>query len=379
MSPLRILHTTASLHPRNGGPPRTISALAQGLGRAGAEVEVLALADGDPGDAVRPHPDAARTQLVASGAGQLRRYRQAIETAKADVVHDHGLWLPTNHAAARGAARLGVPFVVSARGMLEPWARQHGRWKKRIAWWAYQRRDLDSAAVLHATAESEAESLRAAGMRAPIAVIPNGVGIPETVTEPSQSGGCRRALFLSRIHPKKGLPMLLDAWAAVRPDGWELVIAGPDEDGHQADLAAQAKRLGLSEVQFQGTVDDRDKWELYRSADLFVLPTYSENFGVVVAEALAAGIPALTTTGAPWAELRDLRCGWWVEPTPHAITEALRAATTSTDAERTAMGARGQALASERYGWHGIAARMAEVYAWVLGRRSSIPTCVHVD
>ena len=377
MSGVRVLHTTASLHARNGGPPRTISALAEGLGRAGAAVEVLALADGPPAETVRPDPSAAQTSFVEPGRGASRRFGTRVQSTGAEVVHDHGLWLPTNHAAAQAARRRGLPFVVSTRGMLEPWARQNGRFKKSVAWWLYQRRDLTSAAVLHATAPSEAEGLRSAGLRAPIAVIPNGVDVPpQAVRQPRPPGAPRRALFLSRVHPKKGLPLLLDAWAEVRPDGWELVVAGPDEDGHRAELETQTARLGLGEVSFLGAVDNGKKWDLYRTADLFVLPTYSENFGVVVAEALAAGVPVLTTTGAPWAELQTHRAGWWVEPAPRPLAQALRTSTETTDEERAAMGARGRALVDQTYGWDGIAAQMAEVYAWTLGRQPAPPPCV---
>ena len=379
MSGPRVLHTTASLHARNGGPPRTISALAEGLGRAGADVEVLALADGPPGEAIRPDPASAHTEFVERGRGEARRFGQAVQNAGADLVHDHGLWLPTNHAAAQAARQQRVPFVVSTRGMLEPWARQNSRLKKTAAWWLYQRRDLASAAALHATAPSEAAALRSAGLRAPIAVVPNGVHVPSETVRPLRPPAPRRALFLSRVHPKKGLPLLLDVWAEVRPAGWELAVAGPDEDGHRAQLEAQAARLGLDEVSFLGPIDDGKKWHLYRSADLFVLPTYSENFGVVVAEALAAGVPVLTTTGAPWAELETHRAGWWVEPAPRPLAEALRAAVGLPDDERAAMGARGRALVTARYGWDGIAAQMAEVYDWILGRRPAVPSCVQID
>ena len=376
---LRVLHTTASLDADHGGPPRTISAVAEHLGRLGLDVGVLALAQTGSASTVQPDPAAASTLFVAPGRAPARRFRQAIGAWRPELVHDHGLWLPTNHAAARAAHAAGVPFVASARGMLEPWARNHGRLKKSVAWWAYQRRDLASAALLHATAPSEAESLRAAGLRVPIAVVPNGVEVPPEAP-PAPRSGARRALFLSRVHPKKGLPMLLDAWAALAPEGWELVLAGPDEGGHRAELDAQARRLGLGgAVTFAGPVADGDKWALYRSADLFVLPTHSENFGVVVAEALASGVPVLTTTGAPWAELVSHQCGWWVDPEPRAIREALAAALGASDAEREAMGERGRALVEAVYGWPGIAARMAEAYAWTLGRRPSRPDCVHVD
>ena len=178
-----MVHTTDSLHTRQGGPPRTISALATGLGRLNADVSVLAFEDGDAQDAVTPAPDAARVQFVRAGRGGVQRFRRAVAETSPALVHDHGLWLPSNHAAATAAARLDVPRVVSTRGMLEPWARRHRRWKKALAWAAFQGRDLRAAAVLHATAESEAHHLRDLGLRSPIAVIPNGVDVPDEVAD----------------------------------------------------------------------------------------------------------------------------------------------------------------------------------------------------
>ena len=172
--------------------------------------------------------------------------------------------------------------------------------------------------------------------------------------------------------------MLLDVWAEVRPPGWELVIAGPDEGGHRADLEAQVMRLGLQrDVLFCGAVADADKWALYRSADLFVLPTHSENFGVVVAEALAVGVPVITTTGAPWSMLTESGCGWWVPPKPRPLIEAVRSATSISDSERAAMGRRGRANVAETYGWESVVEQMRAVYEWALGRDPHPPPTIY--
>ena len=373
---LRLSHTTDSLDASAGGPPRTVSALAQAQGRRGTEVRVVTLTRPSDGDRVQPDPEHAETVLVPHGARAPSRLAREALRGDPDLVHDHGVWLPTNHAVSVAAHRRGVPFVVSTRGMLEPWARRHRRFKKSVAWAVYQRRDLGRAALLHATAESEAGHLRAAGLRAPIVVVPNGVDVPDRPAEMHDRAPRRRALFLSRVHPKKGLPMLLDVWAEVRPEGWELQIVGPSEGGHRAELEAQAARLGLAEVAFLDAVGDADKWDLYRAADLFVLPTYSENFGVVVAEALASGVPVLTTTGAPWRGLVDHACGWWVEPEPRAVADALRDATGAPARARAEMGLRGRQHVAATYGWDGIAERMTEAYEWVVGRRPSTPDTV---
>jgi glycosyltransferase involved in cell wall biosynthesis len=296
-------------------------------------------------------------------------------SGRPDLLHDHGIWLWTNHRSAQFAERGSIPRIVSVRGMLEPWALGHHRWRKRLAWRLFQARDLTTARAIHVTSDAEAESVGRRGLGVPIAVVPNGVEIPATLP-PRHRGPRRRALFLSRIHPKKGLPLLLDAWAGVRPEGWELVLAGPDDGGHRAELETRVAGSALeATVSFIGPVSDAEKWALYRSADVFVLPTRSENFGLVVAEALAAEVPVLTTRGAPWKELETHSCGWWVEVDSRAVAEGLRQALALSDEERREMGRRGRGLVQARYSWAVAARQMKPVYTWLLGQAPA-PECV---
>ena len=281
--------------------------------------------------------------------------------------------LPSNVAAAWVARRAGVPLVSAPRGMVTDWSLSHQMWKKRVAWHLYQKHVFRQASLFHATAPAEVDNLRALGLTQPVAVVPNGVDLPETLPD-DPAPDAKRALFLSRIHPKKGLPMLLDAWADVRPEGWTLELVGPSENGHRAELQRQASELGLDgEVVFAGPVDDADKWDKYAAADLFVLPTHSENFGIVVAEALAAEVPVLTTTGAPWQELEDHDCGWWVALEPDAIIGALATATEYSEEQRTAMGERGRALVEDRYSWAGVGRRMLSTYHWIASNDTTRP------
>lgn len=301
----------------------------------------------------------------------------------ASVLHSHGLWLPLNHWACQGARQKGVPFVIQPHGMLEPWAMNFKAWKKRIAMALFQRRDLQNANALVATSLSECENIRKLGFRQPIAVIPNGVKfhdqVPSSTAQPRHGEGDRRTvLFLSRVHPIKGLINLVRAWASLSPQGWCLRIAGPDESGHLQEVMALVMELGLeSSVEYVGEVDGERKSMLYRNADVFVLPTFTENFGVVVAEALAHGVPVITTRGAPWADLETYRCGWWVDVGVEPLVQALREAIGLGDDERQAMGARGKEFV-RRYDWDDIARQTVEVYRWVLGQGAK-PDCVHVD
>lgn len=353
---MRVLLTVGSFTPEYGGPAWSVSQLGVALSRAGATVALWA-----------PDGSAKTSSVIADDAPVTRldgTIDAALAAASPDVVHDNGVWMPFHHAVAKRCAARGLRRVVSLRGMLEPWAFAYKPVRKRIAWLAYQRRDLAVADVIHATADSEAASFTRFRLPPPVRVIANGMDVPDHPIEKSRSADRTRvALFLSRVHPKKGLPMLVEAWAQLRPENWRLIIAGPEELGHAAEIRALAASRGLGDaVSLVGPQFGEDKRRLLQEADLFVLPTHSENFGMAVAEALADEIPVLTTTGAPWAELVSEDCGWWVSPTTEAIAAGLRDALSCSDERRAEMGARGRALIRNKYGWERIAQHMLSAY-----------------
>lgn len=319
-------------------------------------------------------------RITLAPLGWSCKYGRQLLATEADVIHTHGLWLHPSWAALSWKAKFGHPHVASVRGMLEPWAWRHRAWKKRPVWWLWERRNLESAALLHATSEQEAQSFRDRGLNVPIAVIPNGVELP--VDRKARSGGPpteeKTLLFLSRIHPKKGLPMLLEAWAKVRPEGWRLLIAGPDEGGHRAELERQAATLAIGlgeEVVFSGPLTGEAKEEAYARSNLFILPTHSENFGIAVAEAMAHGLPVITTQGAPWKVMEEKGCGWWTPVSVEGIAQALEDATWRSPEALAAMGRRGRAVVEERFAWENIARDFVACYEWVLGRGPK-PECV---
>lgn len=371
---MKVLHCAATFEPASGGPARSVPQLAHALAKRGVNVGLWSPLASAAGIAdLRPEEMAGIPVL----SGDLRR---CLESFQPDLVHDHGLWLGCHHQVARECRRAGVPRVVSPRGMLEPWALSHKKWKKKLAWWAYQRRDLAAAALLHATADSEAVNLRRLGLRNEVVVVPNGVAMPEWrdsrpfATPASGSAPeLRTAVFLSRIQKKKGLPMLVEAWARVRPAGWRMRVVGPDEEGHLAEVRELVEKAGLgSSWSFEGALFGEAKWELLREADLFILPTHSENFGIAVAEALASGTPVITTRGAPWDGLETRDCGWWTEISAEAIAAALAEATGMTDGERSAMGGRGRAWVAESFGWESIADQMMEAYRGIPAMRREV-------
>jgi glycosyltransferase involved in cell wall biosynthesis len=365
------LHTLVTLDRSYGGPARTVPALCS---RLAEHVDVALLSTITEAD-TRTLFDRTTYPLFTAKNKSLGEFTSALnEILDVNIIHDNGIWLPSSIAVYRYARRMGLPLVISTHGMLEPWALNQKWLKKKIAWYLYQKRALSYASVIHATAIAEAEQCRELGFDQPIAVIPNGVEFPGSLPE-KQANDKKIILCVSRMHPKKGLADLLSAWAKFRAEKWQLVIAGPDENGYRAELENQVVAMNIQSVTFTGNLSDVEKWQAYANADLFVLPTHGENFGVVVAEAMAAGLPVITTVGAPWKLLEDENCGWWVDIGVDPLQATLRQAMALSDTQRQEMGQRGKEICYERYSWNKIALEMNRVYEYLL-LGSEKPDCI---
>ena len=356
---MKVFLAGTSLLPAYGGPAVSVTRLAMALADNGAEVGLWA-ADQSAVTTPLLSPTSSVKRLTGSEDAALAAF------GAADVLHDNGMWLPHNRRLAALAAKQGLPRIVSTRGMLEPWAMNHKKWKKAIAWRIYQRHDLMKANCLHVTAAAEAQHVLRLNLGVSVRMIPNGVDIPEVAAPLKNNAEARTALFLGRIYPVKGLPMLIEAWARVRPKGWRLQIAGPDEGGHRSEVENAVRAAGLEGVvSFVGPLGGQGKKNALLDADLFVLPTYSESFGMAIAEALAHGVPVLTTMGAPWPMLREHGCGWWVDTTVDGVDEGLRQATSCDRKTLQAMGARGRAWVSAEFRWEHIANEFLSAYQQV--------------
>ncbi len=335
-----VIFIATTIDPDLGGIARSVPALAKASGIAAESDHEMRL-------------------YVPEGVSDLNSFLKC-RIGNCNCIYHAGVWSPINHAVAKAARRHGIPLIVSTRSMLDPWALNHRKWKKKLAWWLYAKRDLLGATLIHATAEMEAEFIRDAlgGKCPPIIVVPNGVELPDEDydgRDEADKGGLKRILFLSRIHPKKGVLDLIKAFGDLKPEGWELVIAGNDDGGHRAvceDFASH--QVNADRITFTGPVSDADKWEVYRSADLFVLPSYSENFGIVIGEALGMGVPVITTTATPWERMEEKGCGWWIAPGEDSLTPALKKALELDPETRAAMGKRGSAWIRAEFTWESV-------------------------
>ncbi len=315
--------------------------------------------------------------------------RNAVRDMPCDVIHSHGLWMYPDVAVRRAAQGTGVPLLVSPHGMLDAWALRNSAWKKRLAGRLFTGKTLHHAACLHALCESEYHSIRRYGLSNPVCVIPNGVALPDDVAERAESSvgsagtddGRKTLLFMGRIHEKKGLENLINAWVVVKTsnDGWRLVIAGQDQSGHEARLKRTVRDLALErDVLFTGPLLDGDKEAALARADAFVLPSYSEGLPMAVLEAWAHRLPVMMTSECNIPEGFEAVAALEVRPHPDSIAGGLRRLFAMNGKELQAMGHRGRALVERAFSWPAVAARMMSVYRWLLddGPR---PDCVRLN
>jgi glycosyltransferase involved in cell wall biosynthesis len=389
---LRIVHVVPAYYPaiRYGGPIRSVHALCRSLVGRGHEVSVFTTSVDGPGDLDVPIGDPVDLDGVAVHyfkVPALRRLfwapalaaRLRAAAGRIDLIHLHSIFLWPTYVAARIAHRASIPYVVSPRGML---VREAIRRKSRLAKSAWieliEKRTLARAARVHVTADLEAADVQALELNLPpMFCVPNGVCWPKKHLglEAGPFAGVARpyALFLSRIDQKKGLDRLLRAWKWVK--GLMLLVAGNDETGYTRELEEITRREGIADrVRFIGPVSDEHKWSLYEHAEIFVLASYTENFGNAVAEAMAMGCPVVITPEVGIAQLvRESGAGLVSDGEPSALARTINALHLN-EPQRRKLGSMGRRAAMERLSWEGVAERMEAQYMNILrttgGRRS---------
>jgi len=372
------IHVVPSISNESSGPSYSVVRLCQSLIESGISTNLVNLEDSietNKAGFVKSFPFAGFPKRLGRSPDMRRWLVDAARSGRLDIMHNHSLWMMPNVYACNAIKGTNVPLIVSPRGTLSKRALKTGSKVKRIFWPLIQRPALQAVSCFHATAESEFEDIRRMGFQQPVAIIPNGVDLPEPAK--THRGPERTLLFLGRIHPIKGLDLLLPAWGAVqdRFPEWRLRIVGPDNLGYLGQMKKLGAQLGLKRVGFTGPLVGSDKAQAYAEADLFVLPTYSENFGMTVAEALAAGTPAIVTRGAPWSGLDERNAGRWIDIGVDPLTTCLEELLHLSRSDMDDMGLNGRNWMAEDYSWTDIARRMIDTYNWVIGGYPR-PECV---
>ena len=356
-----------------GGPVESVYRLCLGVAAAGCEVRVLTTNSDGIGRTLGV--DTGRMIAMAAGFDVRylrRRARHAVapsialpllaEVRRADVVHLTGVYSFPTLPTLIAAAVLCKPLVWSPRGALQRWAGSRRVVAKRI--WELACKPLAGRrTVLHVTSEQERVESLQRFPRLSTVVIPNGVRIPQEPAFDPESDGSLRMGFIGRLDPKKGLENLLDACAMVKADGalFSLAIAGGGSERYVRTLQNQVATLGLDgNVRFVGEVHNRAKRKFFEGMNLLVVPSHTENFALVVAEALASGIPVIASHGTPWAALEDKGCGQWVNNSPAELAQAIQR---MRNAPLATMGARGREWMAADFSWSGAARAMCNLYS----------------
>ncbi len=365
---MKIAHVTASLSRQGAGVRSVIIGLGQAQARLGADVHVFGLQDpefeatdhADWGDLPMKGAPVTGPKSIGYAPQLLRNLREW----QPDLVHLHGLWMHPSAGVNDWHRSTGLPYLISTHGMLSQVALSYSPAKKRLASWLYQDRAFKEAAGIFATSQTEEAEIRDYGLKNPVYFMANGVDVVERPKFEQDAERRREVVSLGRIHIKKGLDLLLDAWARIEgafPD-WQLRLIGPDESGHAGELRERADRLGLSNVSIEGPIYGAARDALLAKADLFVLPTRSENFALTVAESLMMETPVISSKGAPWAGLEYHKCGLWRDLDPVIFAQAMEELMQLPDTERSNMGARGREWVIREYSWTEIARGALESY-----------------
>lgn len=365
---IRALHVVPSIEDEASGVSYGVTRLCDSLIQQGIKLELHCLAASDSWSRHYLHKHQPGLGGMRPLGWSTELYRGLNKASRSgDIIHNHSLWMMPNIYPAWIARKGGCKLVTSPHGTLSSPALARSQWRKRI-FWAVQRGALTRAACVHATGAGEYHDVRALGIRVPVAIIPYGIDIPNQPASLPRSSQ-RRLLFLSRIHPIKGLDLLLRVWRKLEdafPE-WQLVIVGQGESHYIQSLQQLSQALRLSRAFFLGPRYGIEKSKCYWESDLFVLPTHAENFGFAVAEALAHGVPAVVTHGAPWQGLETHRCGWWIHLNEESLIKTLSDAMSKPIHNLKGMGSRGREWMRRDFSWEEVGRRMALTYEWILG------------
>jgi len=363
---MKLLHIIPHIDEEAAGPSYSVPRLCQSLVVAGNEVELSCLAakKNIKGVNIVIHSEWPFLKRFAVSSSFVKYLRLRADSV--DIIHNHSLWSMVNVATGWLAPYKAAKLVTSPRGTLSTWALSQNYIIKKVLW-VIQRRVLRYSDMIHATSMVEYEQIRSMGFNAPVAIIPNGIDLPLEFPFKKESDR-RTLLFLGRLHPTKCVDRLLHAWKELQynhPE-WDLVIVGKGKSNYIKELTHLKGQLLLERVKFTGAVYGAEKSDIYNNANLFVLPSHSENFGIAVAESLAHSCPVVVSKGAPWSQLEEKKCGWWTDHNIQSLSKSLDISMSTPVEQLRIMGINGRHWMAQDYEWKVIAQKMSGSYNWLV-------------
>lgn len=382
---MKVLTFITSISLKGGGPSRSVPMLVKGLAELGVDITLMTYwsddmnthaLDGTSAKLKVLRPDFSRSQM-----------EEYIISEKFDVIQLQSMWDLRYHIVAKTARKHRIPYIITPRGMLEPWCLSQKKWKKKLAMALYQMKDIKRSACVFTTAEMEALHVRDLGVDVPMVVLPNGIETDSYPCRISKDKVKKQILFLSRIHIKKGIELLIDAFDRIIKknadmDDWTVAIVGNGEEEYIRELKRKVEGLNLRDkVKILVPVFGDAKVKLYQESSIFCLPSYSENFGMVIAEAMSCGVPCITTNGTPWQLLngevstmganldilgKNRKTGWCIDLNVDNLEKVLLEAMTMKTEALYEMGQKGNLLVQENFNYKSVARKVMQLYSWLL-------------
>ena len=364
---MKILSFVSSLDLSSGGPSRSVPMLVKGLAELGVDITLMTIRS----ENMNIHAIEGTTAKlkVLSPSFSRKEIAKYLADERFELIQIQSMWDLPYHKVMVEARRQNIPYIVTPRGMLEPWSLSQKKWKKKLAWWLYQRNDVQKSACVFTTAKMEAEHVRELGITTCKAVIPNGIETDGYPCKSSIEGVKKQVLFLSRVHVKKGIELLFEAWKRIHTDyqDWQLLVIGNGEAEYIHSLENRVENLGLKDsIKVLPPVFGEAKIKVYQESALFCLPSFSENFGMVIAEAMSCGTPVITTTNCPWNILNETNTGWCIDLSVDNLEHALREGMRMDANALYDMGQRASKLIFDNFDYRSVTRKTLRLYEWLL-------------
>lgn len=384
---MNILNIIENIDNSYGGPAKSVPFLIKYLNKIAVQNKIISIAlkEDETNDICKKN----NIEIISSkySGPEFLKYSNKFcktitdEITDQTILHTQSLWNYPPYCAFKLSKKYELPLIMSIRGNLYDWNLNKSKWKKDLALSLFQMKMFKEASCLHATEENEVQAIRNLGIKTPVALISNGIEVDEFEKLPSKKEAIinlglnttkRYILFMSRIDSKKGLEYLVKSFIALEKvfSEWELLIAGPVYDHKYFDnINTNINNANINDkVHYFGMVNGQKRLDLFAASELFVLPAHTENFGMVIGEAMASKIPVITTTGTPWKVLNDDSAGWWVELNDKNIVRTLEEAMKKNPQELKKMGEQGYNIIKKDFTWEEVANKMKHVYSWILGK-----------
>ena len=380
---MKILQTIAGFGAHSGGTSTCTYDLLSAMHGMGCDVDLMTVKVKDPTDKLMGQGEKwikALDNDCRTPYGWSPNMTRFLRASDYDIYHTNGMWMHCNHETCTIARQKDKPYVITPHGMLYPQALARSAWKKKLLLnLGGVEKDLRHATCIHATCDVEMKHYRALGYTNPVAIIPNPMPIPSFIDDIKSEKSIKRIGYLGRIHPYKNTEALINAWITLGDEvkDAQLIIMGRGDNEYEAKMHQLVARHNLTNVEFAGFVNGREKFERLASLTALCVPSITENFGMTVTEALSVGTPVIASLGTPWQELNTKHCGWWVDNDVETLADTISQALSLPQDEIEKMGNNGKRLVNDKYRDTQVAAKMKQLYGWIL-KGSVRPDFVYV-